>query len=317
MSVVSRCLRRVGNEAVAQDAVHPGGEVGAGGEAVLRRQRIRHRVLHQILGGGAVAGQRQRLHPSLGRQGDQLLVELGAAASTTLRLGLTACACPSSAAARWSCRPSASPCDPMRTGDRRSGEGLHRGSLRMSHAPRAAASRVRARDTRAFIVPTGTPQIAAASACESPAAPTRITASRSSGGSAAIARARSRTCPGVSCAAAAASSGTRVAQPRRFALPAREAAHGRCCARWPGTRRAGPPPARTAVEAAQAARPAPPARGRPPRCAIRRGIVRRRAVRATIPRARSAVPYPWLVRSPDGQYQPHPIPARSPGLCHR
>ncbi len=50
----------------------------------------------------------------------------------------------------------------------------------------------RARDTRAFIVPTGTPQIDAASSCVSSWAPTSTSASRSSGGSDHSVRCRSR-----------------------------------------------------------------------------------------------------------------------------
>jgi len=64
----------------------------------------------------------------------------------------------------------------------------------------------RARDTRAFIVPTGTRQIAAASSCVSSCAPTRISASRSNGGNRQINCCKSVISARASCSGSAVSS---------------------------------------------------------------------------------------------------------------
>jgi len=48
-----------------------------GDEARLGAERVAHGVLHQVLGGRAVAGQRQRLDAQLGQDRDDLIVEEG------------------------------------------------------------------------------------------------------------------------------------------------------------------------------------------------------------------------------------------------
>ena len=68
-------VAQVGDEAVAEDAVHPSGEVGAGDEAVLRRKGVANGILHEVFGGGAVAGERKGLDAELGHDCDDELVE--------------------------------------------------------------------------------------------------------------------------------------------------------------------------------------------------------------------------------------------------
>jgi hypothetical protein len=68
-------LAQIGDETVAQDAVHPCGEVAAENEALLGGKGIADGVLHQILGGDTIARQGKGLHPQLRQNGDHLVVK--------------------------------------------------------------------------------------------------------------------------------------------------------------------------------------------------------------------------------------------------
>ena len=168
---------------------------------------------------------------------------------------------------------------------------------------RPASSR-RARDTRAFMVPTGTAQIAAASAWDSPWAPDqdhrlpqqRRQAAQRPGQVAHPARRLP--------ASAGAFAPGRASRQRAARAGGTAAAHGRCCAPPPGTRRAGRPPRPCRRGPRRVRSDAPPAPDRRLRCGIRRDIGRRPAVPATIARALCAARDPWLVRSRHAQYQP-------------